>query len=575
MVKKIESINNRIVSYFMDLIAVIIISVIGIYHWKDMDMLAVFGDEFGYWGNASFLAGYDWKSLMSETAYYSIGYSLCILPIMFIKNYVVRYHIAIILNIILVIGCYFCARYIAVYIFKNESKIKQVCSSLVSVLTVNVIVQMRVAWDETMICFLMWFSIVLMINIHKSYKSYKLIVISILLIYMIMTHQRTLPIVLIFILIMLIEYRHKIDWKKSFLLLVAFMILYVGYKYAKAFQITNIYSDSANADINNYTISGNLIKRYLQAIFNNFQTIVISLWAKFVMYNICTGFTFLITSVVTIKSFINKTGEENNKCNVIRYIWISGIIMMCLTAIHVSGTSRADLVVYTRYFDFTIGPMILVGINCLDEKKVNYRIYLLLSLAFSLLSISNIYDYIYSAENGFNYICSPIIAGNILWFDEYMKESNVIKALTCKVILEIGVLIFLYIKWKSEKIMVAVTTSILIVTIILANYTSDAVNRWREYYREDTITLSENITDSDIEVYFILDENNTNLLNLMMELQYVSDKKSIVKINKEKLHNILSDEYYLITTEKYDRKDFELIISSNVHKVNLYYVKKG
>ncbi len=575
--KKIGTINNRIFFPFMDLIAVIIISMVGIYHWKDMDMLAVFGDEFGYWGNASFLAGYAWESLMAETVYYSIGYSLFILPIMFIKNYAMRYHIAIILNITLVIGCYFCARYITAYMFKNESKIKKVCSSLVSALTVNVIVQMRVAWDEIMICFLMWLSIVLMINIHKAYKNYKLVAISFLLIYMVMTHQRTLPVVLIFISIMLFEYRHKVDWKKSVSLLVVFIILYVGYKYIKSFQIANIYSGSSNADINNYTISGNLIKGYLQVIYNNFQTITVSLWAKFVMYNISTGFTFLLASAVAINSFFNKAKEENDKCNVIRYIWLSGVAMMCLTAIQMRGSSRADLVVYTRYFDFTIGPMILIGINYLDEKKIGCEVCILLSIVLSLLSIGNIYDFIYNAENDFNYICSPIIAGNIIWFDKWFDKSminlNIIKALTGKVILEVGILVFLYIKKKSDKFVIITTTGILLVSIILANHASDAVNGWRDFFREDVATLTEGMIHSDAEIYFMMNEENLKYLNLMRELQYVLCDKTITKINEDKLLDVETRECYIIATEKYDRNDFELIVSTNTYKVNLYYVQ--
>lgn len=571
--EKIEKFN-KIKYYEIDFIAVMIILVLGIYCWKEMDIIAVFGDEFGYWGNAAILAGYNWKPLMEKTAYYSIGYSLLILPLFLIKNYAMKYHLAIILNIILTIGCYFCAKYITVRIFKEENKLRQACSSLISVLTVNVIVQMRIAWDEILICFLMWFSICLMINIHESYRIYKLVAISLVLIYMVMTHQRTLPIVLLFISIMLAKYKSIVNWKKSIFFLVMFLILYIGYKYIKSFQIASIYSNSASSNLNNYTISSNFLKGYLYELFTNCKAIIISLWAKFVIYNISTGFTFLLTSIIAVKSFFTKTGEESCKYNVIRYIWLSGVIMLCLTAVQASGSGRADLIVYTRYFDFTIGPMILIGINYLGRKKDYCKAYVLLSLVFCLLSVGKIYDLIYAAEDNFNYICSPIMAGNILWFDKFMESINIVTALTIKIILLVGIFIFLYIKKRSNKVIIIVTTSIMILNTLLANHTSDAINGWREFYREDMILLTENIDKSNTEIYFMIDEDNLNYLNLMKELQYVLCDKTITTINEDELLDVLSDECYIITTEKYDRKNFKLIISSNIHKANLYYIKE-
>lgn len=570
--KKKMKLDKRIEDYVANLIAIIIIIIVGIYRWQDMDMLAVFGDEFGYWGNAAIIAGYDWKPLMAENSYYSIGYSLLILPLMLIRNYALAYHLAIVLNILLTIGCFWCARYIVAHLFKDASKIKQVCSSLVSVLTVNIIVQMRVAWDEVLLCFLMWFSIVLMINIQESYKAAKLVVISLVLIYMVMVHQRFLPVVLLFILIMMVQYRTKADWKKIVIFLITFAVLYIVYKYIQSFQIAKIYSNSASSETN--TISGNFMKGYLWALFDIFS-VMVSLWAKFIMYNVSTGFTFLAASMIAIKSFFMKDGEEIVKYNVIRYIWLSGVIMLCLTAVQSRGIERADLIVYTRYFDFTVGPMILVGINCLDEKKMSCKVCLLLSWIFSWFSVGYIYDFIYSMEGGFNYICSPIMAGNIIWFDMYMNNLRIVKSLTCKVFFGIGLLLFLYIKRKSDKLLVVgITISIFIINIILANKASDEVHNWRRHFREDTLALAAGIDDSDTEIYFIADQDNLELLNLMKELQYVLHDRTITVIDDEQLLSIAAEEYYVITIEEYNKKDFDLIVSSNVHQANLYYVKE-
>ena len=571
MIGKLKILYKKIEYYALDLIVVMLILIAGTYHWKDMDVLAVFGDEFGYWGNAAILTGFDWKSLMAETSYYSIGYSLLILPILFMKNYVLAYHLAIILNILLTIGCFLCARYISARLFNNESRIKQICSSLVSVLTVNVIVQMRVAWDEVLLCFLMWLSIVFMIKLHESYKAAKLIITSLMLIYMVMVHQRALPVAFLFILIMLVQYYTKADWKKIILFLITCTVLYIIYEFIKTFQIAKIYSNSASSDVN--TISGNTVKGYLQSLFDVFS-VMASLGAKFIMYNVSTGFTFLAVSIIAIKNFFVKADEEIAKCNVIRYIWLSGVIMLCLTAIQSRGLGRADMIVYTRYFDFTIGPMLLIGINYLDVKKMSCKICLLISWMVSWFSIGSIYDVIYDIGGNFNYICSPIMGGNILWFDEYMKNPIIVKSLTRKVIFGIGLLLFLYIKRKSNKLLAGITMSVLILNFILANKASDGINSWREHFREDSIALAAGMANSDAEIFFIEDPDNLELLNLVRELQYVLHDRTITVIGDEQVFDITADEYYIITIEEYNKKNFDLIVSSDVHQANLYYVRE-
>lgn len=45
---------------------------------------SAFPDEFGYWAPAASVLGYDWSNVTSLGSYYSYGYSLILVPILFL-----------------------------------------------------------------------------------------------------------------------------------------------------------------------------------------------------------------------------------------------------------------------------------------------------------------------------------------------------------------------------------------------------------------------------------------------------------------------------------------------------------
>ena len=74
-------------------------------------------DEFGYWSYAAKALGYDWSHLVSLKGYYSFGYSLILLPIMFFfQDAVLAYRMAIVVNAILLaasgVGLYMIGRFL-------------------------------------------------------------------------------------------------------------------------------------------------------------------------------------------------------------------------------------------------------------------------------------------------------------------------------------------------------------------------------------------------------------------------------------------------------------------------------
>lgn len=89
-------------TYLPSALAIIALLLIYLINAKNTNCLAVFNDEFGYWGNAAAMAGKDWTALMARTPYYSLGYSLFLVPLFKLHlQFSTMYRLAILMNIFL------------------------------------------------------------------------------------------------------------------------------------------------------------------------------------------------------------------------------------------------------------------------------------------------------------------------------------------------------------------------------------------------------------------------------------------------------------------------------------------
>ena len=96
-------------SYKVDMFFMILIFGVCIWNIRDYDCIRSV-DEFGYFGVAASLAGWDWKEMMATSNYYSFGYSLILVPLIWIAQIGISmsrvYKIVIVLNAFLLVGEY-------------------------------------------------------------------------------------------------------------------------------------------------------------------------------------------------------------------------------------------------------------------------------------------------------------------------------------------------------------------------------------------------------------------------------------------------------------------------------------
>ena len=180
--------------YVVHALAVAIIVFICSMNISKLNYIAVLEDEFGYWGTAASIAGYDWSELMRVTSYYAPGYSLLLLPIILFFPHTLWYKAAIWLNIILIVLTYFIGCSIGKKLFPEEDVRLIYVASLLTAIYPGSITYMEVAWSETIQYFLIWVLTYLIVSLETKFSYIKVIATLSVSIYLYSVHNRNIGI---------------------------------------------------------------------------------------------------------------------------------------------------------------------------------------------------------------------------------------------------------------------------------------------------------------------------------------------------------------------------------------------
>lgn len=565
-------------------VVIILIFVLCCLNIRKLDYIAVLNDEFGYWSNAVSWAGYDWKELIAETPYYAWGYSIWLIPIIIcLRTPEVWYKTAIFFNVFLLIISYFFCCGVAKRLFSKINKnIIYIVSFLVTIYPSN-IVYAQVAWSETLLYCLMWAATYLMIKLDEKFSYFKAVLLTLVLLYMYMVHARSIGIVgvgLLCILMMILKNRKSVF---SFLCLLAIVALgYIINNYIKGYQLSEFWNNSLVSNMNNVGLNTNTVSAYWEKFVGNFNLLLESLGGKLVYLIVATGLTIVVEVVQFIKEEIEayRTRSFSTNYNITK-VWsnLAFLASWGLCALQMlTWTDRKDIIVYSRYMENAIGPILLLGIiyaiTCIKETRVA----LVISAIALLLGLRSVYWRILEAGGSFNSICSPILG---TFYDFF--EGDAYKAFCC-----IGIICFSFFLlfvittfFKRDYLKYGIVLICLFgYFIFLIKNGSIYMNEARDYFDSSTIPIKEIITEkyNTQEIYYIKNDKDTYSVKPKY-LQFTIPDKSIHLTNLENVEDI-SDEYILLvdlsdntsieTLEK--DENVQLILTTN--QLNVYEIAK-
>ena len=435
----INQIKNKISSaYVVNIIFIAIIFVLCLWDVGLLERIRVVDDGFCYWGIAANISGYDWSELISQSSYYSYGYSLILIPLFWLHRLgitmTVLYRIAIVLNAFFLSGCYLITLYMLKELFEGiPVGFKRVLSLFVTLYIGNM-AQMGMAWTETFLLFMFWCVVILLYRVIKKPGYRNILGLTAASAYMFAVHMRSIGVVIAVCMVMTVFFisRRK-EINKNYIIYTAIvaMICAVLAVLMKNYVMNNIYMGTAAGSSNNVQagisrIGGLLSIRGIMDLAVSFigKLYYVST-ASFLLIPIgaLAAFVYLFSSVFKKKGYVKRKKWQLKEW-IMLFVLLSFLaeiaiesIFQCLPFFRTASSQmRDDSFAFGRYADFVMGPMIALGILTLYNVKEHYKE--IMAVILMAIATSGIVQFFYNVLEfrkkrdivGFRFAASPWLA---------------------------------------------------------------------------------------------------------------------------------------------------------------------
>ena len=392
--------------YWPSCITLILFLGIFLFNYKNIYCLSILNDEFGYWGNAATIAGWDWHSLLARTPYYSMGYSFVLVPLLKLGwSPSSMYRAAVLLNMCFLYVSYLCALYISGRLFPHIQSCLRQMICLASVASCASLFYSQIAWCEAFLMMLMWILISLFVRLEMQWSYTTALSIVVIAVIAYFTHQRVILLVPLMIGVLLIGCLQNRRYAFAICILLLSVFLMFGYKFLHKWQTDFVYGASEASSLNNVAVTSSFVGSYMDRLFGNIGDITISFLCKLGVLMLTTAFSLYAACVHCVDHIQKKDYSFwKTKAAVI----VPAIMMLFLSSVQMFSADRKDLVVYSRYMDFAFPAVTLFGLcQLMSNEKWNRRLYPLFTLTTIPLLILSMFR-IQASEGIFNTACSPI-----------------------------------------------------------------------------------------------------------------------------------------------------------------------
>lgn len=554
--KEKDRLKYLIIAYILPSLLLIIV---GLWFIEKNTMIKIVGDEYGYWAAGAYISGLDWSEITSYNSYYGYGYGIILAALLKLHmSSIITYRLALFLNIIFIIGIY-----VIVYHMLNKFTVRYKISIIVKVLLALFVSTYsgnlsytQYTMPEVLIAFIYWILIFLAYRLLNKLTVYDSILFILLNIYLFSVHQRTIGICLISCFFWIYIVVKNKDKRRIIILsvllgcLAILAVLWFKNNYQIAFFDGG---QGKNLSVNDF--AGQTSKFEALMSVNGIWMFIKSFAGK-IYYLLSSSYMlagisalFIITKYLSIFCRHFKT-KVNETTVFYLYILLNTVIMVGISSLSMMEYyGRFDMLFYGRYFEFTIAPLMLLGLIFIIYEECCYKkiIVCLTVICYLILTCSMEYiiDYGRSTSNVF-INCSGI--ADLLIFQNYRKFSLLFIAIRSCLWLAL-LFIIIYIA-KSRKKLYPYT--LILVLSVIVNITSycyvykEGCLSWSVEQSNREVELAEfiqNIGASDSLHYYIV-ENDVKA----DYLQFLLKDHTIHIFEYENEIYRLNDSDYILTT---------------------------
>ena len=275
-------------------------------------------DEFGYWANAAKIIGWDWSEIASLGSYYSFGYSILLLPILyFTPNSVVAYQAAVFINMLFMCIGFVLLCMITEKLFGNMHRTLRFLAAGAAVLYPAWIFYMQTTMAEALLLSLFIIVIYLFVGFVEKPRVLTGVVLAAILIYFYIVHMRTVGTILACgITLFLWGIVRPQNRKYVFLVLVLAITAFIGAFYIKELVQQSVYVTASAEELSVNDYAGKI--GHIQYIFTaeGFLSLVSHLAGKIVYWGVESlgltywAFAWMISQIGTLVKKV-KSGQES------------------------------------------------------------------------------------------------------------------------------------------------------------------------------------------------------------------------------------------------------------------------
>lgn len=438
--KKVESFV--LAGMFLSILA------IGYFYCCKVDFPGTTGDELAYLSQASRYAGMGNKELMQYYAFYGQGISLIWSFIfrLFPNDPIMIYRIVIFLNSFFLAISFLLSYFCGCILYPLWNKFSLLLACYLIILYPCNIYYMQIAETENLLWLLFWISFFSFINIIYSHKWIYSLLYTISISLMLVTHYRTIVILLVScVLFVFLFVKKEIQMNELAIFLCGVGIGYIVFRILKQGHFAYI------GGMNELT-SVNIDISYLDLI----QARIAEL-GKYIIGCICELYYFIIVGSIVMLSWLIdsirqlKDSIHQRKINSVMLFQLLMVIsnLFAFAPSLPNQVVRYDHVVYARYIENIMGPILLSGLWCLYNQREKLKIKLPIYFAMMECLMLFIYQVMQSATSHMFAIDSSVGVGALIGFWPTYKE--ILEGL-CKSFFFSSLIILLYSTLYNNKI---------------------------------------------------------------------------------------------------------------------------
>ena len=378
----------------------LLIFIIHVRHLGSLGIITVLDDEFGYWGNAAYLAGLDWSGIVSKIPYYSYGYSLLLVPLFFIfdrPDYI--YKSAIVLNGVMLSASFLLCFDIALKLAKGFDKKMLMGTAFLIFMYPAYIAYSNIAYTECLLIFIIWLLSWCFTDLSNKSRNFKFVLIGFLTMYLYMVHQRALGVLIASICVIIVmNVLGRINLRKVLLVFLPMIILFLVHVYLKDYIQTQLWLNNSGNLTNDYLAQASKISQIFQgdgfiALIKASLGHVFYIGAASYLLGYFGIYELLTKIVKAVVATVRNRKLEILSCDhyfpLYAFLLIAVLFSLAINIIFMINPFRMDQIVYGRYIDMIMGPLILLGfISLINNESNQNRVFWMISIGFIPLTIA-------------------------------------------------------------------------------------------------------------------------------------------------------------------------------------------